>query len=66
MEEFRFHMTLTGRLDDSRREEVLEILRARFARIGISELAIDRIALFRQADRDARFEIIGDWQLRAA
>ena len=66
MEEFRFHMTLTGRLDESRREDVLAILRGRFARIGVSELAIDRIALFRQVDRDARFEIIGDWQLRAA
>jgi putative phosphonate metabolism protein len=66
MEEFRFHMTLTGRLDETRREDVLAILRARFARIGVSELAIDRIALFRQIDRDARFEIIGDWPLRAA
>jgi hypothetical protein len=59
-------MTLTGRLDETRREDVLAILRARFARIGVSELAIDRIALFRQIDRDARFEIIGDWPLRAA
>ena len=66
MEEFRFHMTLTGRLDETRREDVLALLRGRFARIGLTELAIDRIALFRQADRDARFEIIGDWQLRAA
>ena len=66
MEEFRFHMTLTGRLDETRREDVLAILRARFARIGLDELAVDRIALFRQTDRDARFEIIGDWQLRAA
>jgi putative phosphonate metabolism protein len=65
MEEFRFHMTLTGRLDETRREDVLAMLRGRFARIGVSELAIDRIALFRQADSDARFEIIGDWQLRA-
>jgi putative phosphonate metabolism protein len=66
MEEFRFHMTLTGRLGETRREDVLTLLRDRFARIGIGELAIDRIALFRQADSDARFEIIGDWQLRAA
>lgn len=65
MEEFRFHMTLTGRLDQTRHEDVLALLRGRFARIGVSELAIDRIALFRQVDRDARFEIIGDWQLRA-
>ena len=66
MEEFRFHMTLTGRLDEARREAVLAMLRERFARLKLTELAIDRVALFKQADAKARFEIIGDWQLRAA
>jgi putative phosphonate metabolism protein len=66
MEEFRFHMTLTGRLDETRREAVLAMLRERFARLELAELAIDRIALFKQVDAKARFEIIGDWQLRAA
>ena len=66
MEEFRFHMTLTGRLDEMRREAVLAMLRERFARLKLTELAIDRVALFKQADAKARFEIIGDWQLRAA
>ena len=66
MEEFRFHMTLTGRLDETRRETVLTMLRERFARLNLTELAIDRVALFKQADAKARFEIIGDWQLRAA
>ena len=66
MEEFRFHMTLTGRLDDARRHGVLAMLRERFARQGLDELGIDRIALFRQDDAKARFGIIEDWQLRAA
>lgn len=66
MEEFRFHMTLTGRLDETRREAVLAMLRERFAQLELAELAIDRIALFKQVDAKARFEIIGDWQLRAA
>jgi putative phosphonate metabolism protein len=66
MEEFRFHMTLTGRLDDIRRESVLAMLRERFARLGLTELAIDRLALFKQSDAKARFTIIGDWPLRAA
>ena len=66
MEEFRFHMTLTGRLDEARREAVLAMLRERFARLRLTELAIDRVALFKQTDAKARFEIIGDWQLRAA
>jgi putative phosphonate metabolism protein len=65
MEEFRFHMTLTTRLDDTRRENVLAMLRERFARLGLAELAVDRIALFRQDDAKARFSIIGDWPLRA-
>ena len=66
MEEFRFHMTLTGRLDETRHEAVLAMLRERFGRLNLTELAIDRVALFKQTDAKARFEIIGDWQLRAA
>jgi putative phosphonate metabolism protein len=66
MEEFRFHMTLTGRLDETRRESALPMLRARFARLGLQRLDIDRLALFRQNDAKVRFEIIGDWQLHAA
>ena len=65
MEEFRFHMTLTGRLDDGRRDDVLAMLRERFARLDLAELAVDRIALFRQDDAKAPFAIIGDWPLRA-
>jgi hypothetical protein len=59
-------MTLTGRLDDTRREGLIEMLRARFARLGLQRLDIDRLALFKQNDVKARFEIIGDWQLHAA
>ena len=66
MEDFRFHMTLTGRLDAGRREPIVKMLQDRFAQIGIEQLSIDRIALFRQGDRYARFKIIGDWPLRAA
>lgn len=63
MEEFRFHMTLTGRLDAERRGPILEMLRARFAALGLDTLAIDRIALFKQDDAKARFRIIGEWAL---
>ncbi|MDA9412836.1 DUF1045 domain-containing protein [Bradyrhizobium sp. CCBAU 45384] len=63
MEEFRFHMTLTGRLDAGRRGPILEMLRASFARLKLEKLAIDRIALFRQDDAKARFRIIGEWAL---
>jgi putative phosphonate metabolism protein len=65
MEDFRFHMTLTGRLDTARREPILAMLQDRFARLRIERLAIDRIALFKQDDTAARFRIIGQWPLRA-
>ncbi|WP_454643019.1 DUF1045 domain-containing protein [Bradyrhizobium liaoningense] len=63
MEEFRFHMTLTGRLDAERRGPILEMLRGRFAALGLGTLAIDRLALFKQDETKARFGIIGEWAL---
>lgn len=63
MEEFRFHMTLTGRLDAERRGPILEMLRAKFATLKLDTLAIDRIALFRQDNAKARFRIVGEWKL---
>jgi putative phosphonate metabolism protein len=65
MEQFRFHMTLTGRLGSERREPILAMLRRRFASTGIEILAIDRIAVFRQEDAASRFRMVGQWQLRA-
>lgn len=65
MDEFRFHMTLTGRLNETRRGGVLEMLRDRFSSVGLPSLAIDRIALFRQEDRDSRFCIVESWPLTA-
>jgi len=64
MEDFRFHLTLTGRLAADRREPVVTILRTRFAELGLTRLAIDRIALFRQQDADSRFRFVAHWKLR--
>ena len=64
MEEFRFHMTLTGRLAAERREPVLTMLRNSFSAVGVKTLAIDRVAVFRQENADSRFRIVKDWQLR--
>ena len=63
MEDFRFHMTLTGRLGDDRRGPILGMLRDRFAALKIARLPIDRIGVFRQADAQARFTIAGHWPL---
>jgi len=64
-EEFRFHMTLTGRLDATRRGPIVAMLQQRFRDTGLCELAIDQIALFRQSGANARFQIIGQWPLTA-
>jgi putative phosphonate metabolism protein len=64
MEDFRFHLTLTGRLPASRREPVLSMLRSRFSETGLTTLAIDRIALFRQENAGSQFRIVDHWKLR--
>ena len=66
MDDFRFHMTLTGRLDRSRHDPVLAMLKARFSTLRLAALAIDRIAVFRQESTASRFRIVGEWELRAA
>jgi putative phosphonate metabolism protein len=63
-EEFRFHMTLTGRLPAERREPIVAMLRGRFAATGIGPLAIDAIALCRQENPNSRFRVIGRWPLQ--
>lgn len=65
MEEFRFHMTLTGRLPDERRGTVLAELRRRFAAIELAELAIDTIAVFRQQNAKSPFRIVQRYELTA-
>jgi putative phosphonate metabolism protein len=63
MEEFRFHITLTCRLDDNRRSSILSLLRHRFSELALDKLAIDRLALFKQDDAGSRFRIIESWPL---
>src|SRR6266480_6856186 len=62
MEDFRFHMTLTGRLDAERREPILTMLRNSFSALDLRVLAIDRIAVFRQENTISRFRIINHWK----
>jgi hypothetical protein len=63
MEDFRFHMTLTGRLGPARREAVLTMLRDRFSKMGLESLAVDRIAIFRQENAESRFRVLNHWKL---
>jgi hypothetical protein len=56
--DFRFHMSLTGRLA-SRRRDVLDALRRGFQRIGTDRpIAIDRLALVRQESAQAAFRVV--------
>ncbi len=65
MDDFRFHMTLTGRLDALRREPLLKMLADRFGALQLTALPIDRIAIFRQDNAPSRFRIVDHWELRA-
>ena len=64
MDDFRFHMTLTGRVGAERRDPLVAMLRTRFAALGLKELAVDRIAVFRQDDADSRFRVLAHFGLR--
>ena len=64
MDDFRFHMTLTGRLGAERREPLLKMLAERFAALGLDMLPIDRIAVFRQESAVSRFRIVDHWKLQ--
>lgn len=64
-EDFRFHMTLTGRVAPDIRDDVLAHLRQRFAELNMKQLPIDAIAVFRQLSPDRPFEIIARSELSA-
>ncbi len=63
LEDFRLHMTLTGRLEAARREPIMTMLRVRFSALGLHALAIDRIAVCRQDKDDSRFRIMSEFVL---
>jgi putative phosphonate metabolism protein len=64
MDDFRFHMTLTGRVPAERREQLVALLRTRFVALDLPALAVDRIAVFRQDDAASRFQVLAHFGLR--
>jgi putative phosphonate metabolism protein len=59
-EEFRFHMTLTGRVEPDRRAAIHALLQDEFARAcGKEPVRLDRLALARQDRPGAAFRVIG-------
>jgi putative phosphonate metabolism protein len=58
-EDFRFHLTLTGKLAGERADAALSRLRSSFAAAcGERELAIDRLALLKQEGEQAPFRVL--------
>jgi putative phosphonate metabolism protein len=58
-DDFRFHMTLTGRVDPARHGGVLAYLQGKFAELErVQPLRIDRLALLRQDAPGSRFRVI--------
>jgi putative phosphonate metabolism protein len=57
--DFRFHMTLTGKIQVEGRDAVLAVLERTFERMcGERAIAIDRLALVKQDDEQARFRVL--------
>jgi len=64
--DFRFHMTLTGRLAPDQQAAMLALLRRHFARrCGDRPIAIDRLGLFKQEHTDARFRVLHHAEIAA-
>lgn len=59
-EDFRLHLTLTGRLSGERQATVLSHLRNSLSALSCPAIQIDRIALLRQDRPDARFVVLRD------
>lgn len=57
MEDFRFHMTLTGPIEESAREKMAAVLAAEFADFTDRPLAISGLGLFMEPARGEDFKI---------
>jgi putative phosphonate metabolism protein len=64
-EDFRFHMTLTGRIAPAHQETVLACLRQSLGGIEGRPLAVDRVALLRQPDGNTPFHLVASAPLPA-
>lgn len=62
---FRFHMTLTGRLEQPERGKVKAILHAALASHLTQPVPVDQLALFTQTHRVAPFRVVARFPFRA-
>ena len=64
LELFRFHMTLTGPLEQPERGKVKAILEHTFAPVLAQALTVDQLALFTQTHRVAPLRVVARFPLR--
>jgi putative phosphonate metabolism protein len=64
--EFRFHMTLTGRLPPDEQARWQERLAAAFVPLADAAVEIDAVSLVRQDDRGGHFRVVAREALRGA
>lgn len=65
-DEFRFHMTLTDRLDDAEREEIAAAAESWFAALLAEDVVLDRLVLFHEIDAGRSFRRLEDFKLGAS
>jgi hypothetical protein len=66
LSEFRFHMTLTGKVSVRRRKAILGMLLDGFHRMPVERsVSIDRLTLLRQAAPDASFRVVSECTLKS-
>src|SRR5437588_466809 len=63
MDEFRFHLTLTGRLAPDEASRVGAIIAERVAPLCRAALPIDAVALFHQPGSGENFRLVGRYRL---
>lgn len=56
-EDFHFHMTLTGRLEEPVRTRLLDVLQERARPLTAEPLLIEEVALYQQLDRSSPFTL---------
>jgi hypothetical protein len=67
LSEFHFHMTLTGKMEEKRRDRMFVTLQAVFRRMcGDRSVAIDRLTLVKQESRKASFRVLSQVPLNGA
>jgi putative phosphonate metabolism protein len=64
MDAFRFHMTLTGRLDEPEHGRVREVLERMFRPVLGEPLWVDQVALLTQTHRVAPFRVVDRFRFR--